>query len=148
LELVNRIGGRLFEEQTMHSIQTVVEVPLDEAETRLRAALADHGFGVLTEIDVAATLRAKLGVDRPPLKILGACNPDLAHRALQIDPTVALVLPCNVVLEPAGTGTRVAVVDPRELMTDDAFTELATDAADRLTAALAALGSTVSETVA
>ena len=70
----------------------------------LRAALADHGFGVLTEIDVAAVLQAKIGVDRPPLKILGACNPQLAHQALQADPDTSLVLPCNVVLEPAPDG--------------------------------------------
>lgn len=98
----------------------------------------------LAEIDVAATLRTKLGVDRPPLKILGACNPTFAHEALQIDPDVALVLPCNVVLEPAGDdpagATRVRVVDPRSLVPDDAFAELAADAADRLRTALAALG--------
>ena len=68
---------------------------------------------MLTEIDVAATLHAKLGVERPPLKILGACNPHFAHRALQIDPSVALLLPCNVVLETTAAGTRISVVDPR-----------------------------------
>jgi len=92
-------------------------------------------------------LEAKLGVQRAPLKILGACNPDFAHRALEIDPSVALVLPCNVVLEPEGSGTRIAVVDPRELMTAPSFVELAAEASDRLTAALAALGGAVSETM-
>ncbi|MFN8040851.1 MAG: DUF302 domain-containing protein [Acidimicrobiales bacterium] len=121
----------------MDAIETVVPSTLDEAEAAVRAALAEHGFGVLTEIDVAATLRAKLGVDRPPLKILGACNPNLADQALQIDPSVALVLPCNVVLTPAeGGGTTVSVVDPRRLMDDPAFAELADDAAARLRAAL------------
>lgn len=132
----------------MHSIQTTVDLSMEAAEAAVRSSLADQGFGVLTEIDVAATLRAKLGVERPDLKILGACNPNFAHAALQVDPTVALLLPCNVVLEPEGTGTRVAVVDPRELMTDPAFAQLAGDAADALTAALAALGGAVSETVA
>ncbi|MBK5289839.1 MAG: DUF302 domain-containing protein [Acidimicrobiia bacterium] len=132
----------------MHSIQTTVDLSMEAAEAAVRSSLADQGFGVLTEIDVAATLRAKLGVERPDLKILGACNPNLAHAALQMDPTVALLLPCNVVLEPEGTGTRVAVVDPRELMADPAFAQLAGDAADALTAALAALGGAVSETVA
>jgi uncharacterized protein (DUF302 family) len=114
---------------------------MDEAEAAVRTALAANGFGVLTEIDVAATLRAKIGVERPPLKILGACNPVIANKALEIDPSVALLLPCNVVLEPAPTGgTRVRAVDPRELMGDPAFAELANDAADRLTAALGALG--------
>jgi uncharacterized protein (DUF302 family) len=126
------------------AIETTVPLPLPEAEAAVRAALADVGFGVLTEIDVAATLQTKLGVDRPPLKILGACNPTFAHDALQIDPDVALVLPCNVVLEPAGGdpagATRVRVVDPRSLVPDDAFAELAAGAADRLRTALAALG--------
>jgi uncharacterized protein (DUF302 family) len=126
----------------MHAIETTVPLPADEAEAAVRAALAEEGFGVLTEIDVAATLRTKLGIDRPALKILGACNPTFAHEALQLDPAAALVLPCNVVLEPgAGGGTRISAVDPRELMPDPAFAELAQNAAARLTAALAALGS-------
>jgi uncharacterized protein (DUF302 family) len=136
-----------MEETTMHSIQTTLEAPMDEAEARVRATLAEQGFGVLTEIDVAATLHAKLRVEREPLKILGACNPQFAHEALQIDPSVALVLPCNVVLEATPTGTRISVVDPRELMPDDAFAPLASRAADQLTAALAALGGPVSESV-
>jgi uncharacterized protein (DUF302 family) len=133
----------------MRSIQTALDAPIGEAEIEVRAALAEQGFGVLTEIDVAATLHAKLGVERPPLKILGACNPQFAHQALQIDPSVALLLPCNVVLETTATGTtRISVVDPRELMTGPAFASLAAQAADQLTAALAALGSAVSESVA
>ena len=125
----------------MKPITATVPLPLDEAEAVVRAALAEQGFGVLTEIDVAATLKAKIDVDRAPLKILGACNPHLANEALGIDPTVALVLPCNVVLEPEGDGaTRVSAVDPRELMDDPAFAELAGGAAAKLRAALAAAG--------
>jgi uncharacterized protein (DUF302 family) len=105
----------------------------------VRRALAAQGFGVLTEIDVAATLKAKLDVDRSPLKILGACNPHLANRALELDPSVSLLLPCNIVLEPANGGTRVAAVDPHELMKDPRFVELADDAANRLRAALGSL---------
>ena len=131
----------------MRSIQTTLDAPIGDAEDRVRAALAEQGFGVLTEIDVAATLHAKLGVERPPLKILGACNPHFAHQALQIDPSVALLLPCNVVLETTAAGTRISVVDPRELMKEPAFASLAAQAADQLTAALAALGSAVSESV-
>ena len=130
----------------MHSIQTTVDLSMDAAEAAVRSALGEHGFGVLTEIDVAANLHAALGVDRAPLKILGACNPNFAHQALQIDPSVALLLPCNVVLEPDGTGTRIAVIDPRALMTDPEFAQIATEAADALTSALAALGGAVSET--
>jgi uncharacterized protein (DUF302 family) len=131
----------------VRSIETTLDEPMDDAETAVRAALAEQGFGVLTEIDVAATLHAKLGVERPPLKILGACNPRFAHQALQIDPSVALLLPCNVVLEATASGTRVSVVDPRELMPEPAFASLAAQAADQLTAALAALGGAVSERV-
>ncbi len=132
----------------MHSIQTTVEGPIDEVEAAARVALAAEGFGIVSEIDVAANLRAALGVDRPPLKILGACSPVFIQEALEIDPSVALLVPCNVVLQPDGARTSVSVVDPRALITDPKFARLATDAADRLTSALAALGGPVSETVA
>lgn len=124
----------------MRAIETIVDLPVSEAEAAVRDALAAQGFGVLTEIDVAATLKAKLGVDRRPLKILGACNPSLAHRALQIDPSVSLVLPCNVVVEAIATGTRVAAVEPHDLMDDPRFTALADEAAQRLRAAIATVG--------
>jgi uncharacterized protein (DUF302 family) len=121
----------------MEAIEVVTAMSMPEAEAAVRDALADHGFGVLTEIDVAATLKAKLDIDRPPLKILGACNPGFAHRALQLDPSASLVLPCNVVLEPASDGgTRVSAVDPRALMPGDEFAELAGEAAELLQAAL------------
>ena len=124
----------------MNAIETTVPLSLDRAETAVRAALAEQGFGVLTEIDVAATLKAKLGVDRPPLKILGACNPDLANQALEIDPSSALLLPCNIVLEPSGDGgTHISAVDPRELMAEPALEELAASTAAKLTAALHAV---------
>jgi uncharacterized protein (DUF302 family) len=94
---------------------------------------------VLTEIDVAATLRAKLGVERPPLKILGACNPHFANRALDIDPTVSLLLPCNVVVDAVEEGTHVAIADPRELMSDPSFEGLAAEAAEKLQAVITSL---------
>jgi uncharacterized protein (DUF302 family) len=124
----------------MDAIETIVDLSCTDAEAAVRDALAAQGFGVLTEIDVAATLKAKLGVDSRPLKILGACNPSLAHRALQIDPSVALVLPCNVVVEATDTGTRVAAVEPHDLMDDPRFTALADEAAQRLRAAIATVG--------
>ena len=120
----------------MRAIETTTPLPLADAETAVRAALGEAGFGVLTEIDVAATLKAKLGVERPPLKILGACNPTLAHQALAIDPSVSLVLPCNVVLESVEGGTRVAAADPRDLLTAEALSELVTDATARLERAI------------
>jgi uncharacterized protein (DUF302 family) len=125
----------------MDALVTTIDRPIEDAEPLVRDALAAQGFGVLTEIDIAATLKAKLDVDRPALKILGACNPGFAHRALQLDPTASLVLPCNVVLEPDGAGgTTVSVVDPRALMPGDEFAELAGEAAGLLQAALDQIG--------
>ena len=118
------------------SIETTVTRDLATTEHELREALARQGFGVLTEIDVAATLKAKLGVERSPLKILGACNPTLAHRALEIEPSVALLLQCNGALEPADAGTRVRIMDPHALMDDPRFAALADEAASRLHAAV------------
>lgn len=92
-------------------------------------------------IDVAATLHDKIGVDRAPLKILGACNPTFAHRAVELDESVSLLLPCNVVLADTGNGIKISAVDPRELLTGEAFQELANDDADRLTAAVNAVPS-------
>ena len=123
----------------MTKIQTILDLSFLEAEARVRAALGQQGFGVLTEIDVAATLREKLGVSRAPLKILGACNPDFANRALTIDPSVSLVLPCNVVLEEVGNATRVDIADPRDLMPDVDLAELVEEAAGRLEAVIETL---------
>lgn len=123
----------------MQAIEIIVDLSLEDAEAAIRTALAAQGFGILTEIDVAATLKAKLNIDRPPLKILGACNPTLAHQALEIDPSVSLLLPCNVVVEPTKGGTRVAAADPHDLMSDPRFATLADDAAQRLHAAIDSL---------
>ena len=125
----------------MDAIVTTIGIPFGRAEAVVREALADQGFGVLTEIDVAATFKAKLGVDRPPLKILGACNPDFAHRALEVDPSVSLLLPCNVVLEADGDRTRVSIADPRVLMPGPQLAALAAEAAERLTAVRDAVAS-------
>jgi uncharacterized protein (DUF302 family) len=118
----------------MHATGVPAGIPLGPAEAVVRQALADQGFGVLTEIDVVATSKARLGVDRPPLKILGACNPGLAHRALELDPSASLLLPCDVVLEAKREGTRASIADPRMLMPGPELAELAAEAAERLTA--------------
>ena len=101
----------------MQAIETTINKTMEEAEEAVREALGEQGFGVLTEIDVSKVLAAKLGVSRNGLKILGACNPGFAHAALEIDPSVALLLPCNVVLEDVGGGsTKVSIADPRALI--------------------------------
>ena len=108
-----------------------VDAPLDEALERTRAALADQGFGILTEIDVAATLKAKLDVDIPPQIILGACNAPLARRGLQIEPDLGLLLPCNVVVRTDDDGqTLVSALNPELMVTVPGRPELEPIAAD------------------
>lgn len=102
--------------RSVTGLEKHLDKPLPEAEVAVRRALLEEGFGILTEIDMAATFQAKLGIRRPPLKILGACNPAFAHRALTLDPSLALVLPCNVVLEEVEGRTRVDIADPRVMI--------------------------------
>ena len=124
----------------MGELTTTIAQPLREVESRVRAALAVEGFGVLTEIDVDGVFRAKLGVERAPLKILGACNPRFAHDALERDADAALAIPCNVVLESLGeTSTRVSIADPASMMPGANVADLTADARARLARVLAAL---------
>ena len=83
---------------------------------RTRAALQKHGFGVLTDIDVQATLKTKIGQDFRPYRILGACNPTMAHEALKLEPHVGVMLPCNVIVQQTDAGVEVAAIDPAASM--------------------------------
>lgn len=85
---------------------------IEEVDTRLRSALAAQGFGVLTEIDVAATMKTKINQDMAPYRILGACNPTMAFRALGAEPRVGAMLPCNVILRSVEGGVEVSAIDP------------------------------------
>ncbi len=125
-----------------YTLTVTLDAPPDEAEERVRAALAEQGFGVLTEIDVEATLREKIGEEVGPYRILGACNPPLAHRGITTDADVGALLPCNVVLrEAADGGTDVVAADPLAMLAvaGDPLVELATEARERIEAALASL---------
>ncbi len=93
-----------------------VEGDFDAVLDRTRAALQKHGFGVLTEIDVQATLKSKIDVDFRPYRILGACNPVMAHEALKMEPHVGVMLPCNVVVQQGEGGVEVFGVDPASSM--------------------------------
>ena len=95
---------------------TTLELPFAEAVGRTKAALKDEGFGVLSEIDVQATMREKLGAAYAPYLILGACNPQLAHQALQAEYDLGLLLPCNVIVRAVNGETAVAIVDPAAML--------------------------------
>ncbi len=115
---------------TGYTLSATTDLPFAEAVERVREELAADGFGVLCEIDVQATMKAKLGVDGEPYTILGACNPPLAHRALQAEPELGVLLPCNVVVYVRDGETHVAAVDAERMLSIVGNEELAPIAAD------------------
>ena len=125
------------------SYQITTALTYDEAIERCRAALAAEGFGVLSEIDISATLKKKLDVDHDPYMILGACHPQSAHRALQALPEVGVLLPCNVTVSVEQGKTVVRAMDPKAVMSmldDPRVSEMAAEVAEKLKRVLARLG--------
>ena len=90
----------------------IADAGFDAVDARTRAALGDKGFGILTEIDVTATMKKKLDVEMPAYRILGACNPKMAHQAIGMEPRVGAMLPCNVILREVDGGIEVSAIDP------------------------------------
>ena len=128
-----------------YGITITTAVPFTETVAKVRDALREQGFGVLTEIDVQATLRDKLGEDMEPYLILGACNPPLAHRALSADRRIGLLLPCNVVVRAEAGQTVIEALDPQAMVAvagEAPLQPVANEAAARLRAALASLQDT------
>jgi uncharacterized protein (DUF302 family) len=125
-----------------YGLKTTTTLPMAAAEAKLREALGVEGFGVLTEIDVAAIMRAKLGVETAPYRILGACNPQLAHRALEAEADIGLLLPCNVVVYEDGDETVVAALDPEtmvQITRNHEVAAVAAEARERLVRVIAAM---------
>lgn len=124
-------------------IRATLNLPYDEAVLKTTAALKAEGFGVLTQIDIKATLKEKINADFRRYVILGACNPVLAHRALSANLNVGLMLPCNITVYEEGTGSVVTAVDPAEILgslgADPAAREVAMEAGTRLRRVIASL---------
>ncbi len=118
-----------------YGIVRKTSLSFDQAVEAVTAALAQEGFGILTEIDVQAVLKKKLDIDRPKYLILGACNPNLANAVLNAEPWVGLLLPCNVVVQEIDGGTEVAIMDPEIIQTtteNQAISDTTCDAKERL----------------
>jgi uncharacterized protein (DUF302 family) len=130
-------------EQTRYGLRRIVEMPYEAALERVRETLGDEGFGILTEIDIREKLQEKLGIDYRRYIILGACNPPLAHRALEAEADIGLLLPCNVIVyDLDGKQSVVAALDPAgmvEMTGNSGLSEIASEARSRLERAIDAV---------
>lgn len=125
--------------QHAYTLATTVVLGFEDAVARVREALAAEGFGVLSEIDVQATLQQKLGIGEEPYLILGACNPPLAHTALELDPEVGALLPCNVIVYQRHGQTHIAAIDPEQMLAivgNNDLNPIASEVKRRLTAVI------------
>lgn len=122
--------------------RTITGVDFDEADCRTRKALSDQGFGVLTEIDVQATMKKKLDVAMPAYRILGACNPQMAYQAIGMEPRAGAMLPCNVILRAVDGGVEISAIDPvasMQAIENAQLLAVAAEVRDLLEAAVAAI---------
>jgi len=120
----------------------IADADFETVDARTRAALADKGFGILTEIDVKATMKKKLDLEMPAYRILGACNPKMAYQAIGMEPRVGAMLPCNVILRAVDGGVEVSAVDPvasMQAIDNAALTAVASQVRDLLAEAVAVI---------
>lgn len=125
-----------------YGMSRTINRPFDEVNAEVRAVLAEQGFGIVSEIDMQATLRNKIGVEIEAQLILGACNPKFAHRALQAEPSIGLLLPCNVVIRTTAAGTVVEMINPQmmaEIAEGSGMKQIADEVTEMLSQALVSL---------
>lgn len=125
-----------------YGMSRTINRPFDEVNAEVRAALAEQSFGIVSEIDMQATFKNKINKEIEPMLILGACNPNYAYRALDAEPSIGLLLPCNVVIRQADAGVVVEIINPQMMaqITEGAeMAQIANEVTEKLSAALASL---------
>lgn len=125
-----------------YGMSRTIDRPFEEVNAEVRAALAEQSFGIVSEIDMQATFHNKINVDIEPMLILGACNPKFAYRALQAEPSIGLLLPCNVVIRKTDAGVVVEIVNPQmmaQITEGPEMTQIANEVTELLSKALASL---------